>query len=125
MGKCRLVELLTTKAVTCSTPTINQAVVPCTRGLALILLAICPLAGATTYRVRAGQDGSMIQRVINKASSGDTVSFEAGTYPITSTIALKCGITYTGPVATPATAEITTSTPNISLFAMSGGCASG
>jgi hypothetical protein len=126
MSKGRLWELQTTKALTCSTPaTINQVVIPCIRGLALFLLAICPLAGATTHRVRAGQGRSTIQRVISEASPGDTVSFDAGTYTITSTLSLKCGLTYTGPVATPATAEITTSTTKISLTAMTGGCKSG
>jgi hypothetical protein len=67
----------------------------------------------------------MIQRVIRGASSGDTVSFDAGTYSITSSLDLKCGLTYTGPVATPATAEITTSTANITLTALRGGCNSG
>ncbi len=126
MRQGRLLELLTTKAATCSSPaTINQVVIPCTRGLALFLLAICPLAGATTHRVHAGQGSSAIQRVISGASFGDTVSFDAGTYTISSTLALKCGLTYTGPVTTPATAEITTSTANISLTAMTGGCRSG
>jgi hypothetical protein len=116
----RPLELLTTKAAT-----INHVAIPCTSALALFLLAICPLFGATTHRVHAGQSGSMIQRVINGASSGDTVSFDAGTYAITSTLTLKCGLTYTGPAVTPATAEITTSTTNISLTDMSGGCTSG
>jgi hypothetical protein len=82
----------------------------------LVLLTICPLAGTATSRVRAGADSSMIQRIVRRASSGDTVSFEAGTYPITSTVMLKCGITYTGPVATPATAELTTSTPTYTYW---------
>ena len=125
MGKGSLLELLT-KAVTSNTPAaIYQLVVPRMRALALILLATCPFAHAATYRVHAGQDRSMIQRVINRASSGDTVAFEAGTYPVTASFNLKCGITYTGPVATPATAEITTATANISLFYISGGCSLG
>ena len=126
MRKGRLRALQMTKAVTCGIlATINQVAIPCTRGLALFLLAICPVAGATTHRVHAGQGSSTIQRLISEASSGDTVSFDAGTYTITSTLSLKCGLTYTGPVANPATAEITTSTANISLTAMLGGCKSG
>jgi hypothetical protein len=71
-----------------------------TKQLALLLLACCP-AGATTYTVNPGQSTSAIQRIINRASSGDTVSFAAGTYNITAGITLKCGATYTA--ATPAT----------------------
>jgi hypothetical protein len=122
----RLPELLRTKMVTCSTPaTINQVVIPCTRGLTLFLLAICPLAGATTYRIHAGQGSSVIQRVISGASAGDTVSFDAGTYTITSTLRLKCGLTITGPVVanfTTPTAQITITTANASIFSMTGGC---
>jgi hypothetical protein len=126
MRQGRLPELLTTKALTSDTAaTMNPVLIACTRGLALFLLAICPFARATTHRVHPGQGSSVIQRLIDGASSGDTVSFDAGTYPITSTLTLKCGLTYTGPVATPATAEITTSTRDISLTAMTGGCTSG
>ncbi|MDT7813135.1 MAG: hypothetical protein QOJ42_3051 [Acidobacteriaceae bacterium] len=80
------------------------------RGLALFLLAICPVAGATTYTVKAGQSSSTIQRVIRGVSAGDTVSFDAGTYTITRGLDLKCGVTYTGPVATPATAILASTT---------------
>ena len=72
--------------------------------MALLLLAICPVAGATTYNIQAGQNTSTIQRVISGASRGDTVSFAAGTYNITSSLKLKCGVTYTGPLATLPTA---------------------
>ena len=75
-----------------------------TKRLALLLLAICPVASATTYNINAGQTSSMIQRVIAGAARGDTISFAAGTYNLASRLKLKCGITYTGPVATPATA---------------------
>jgi len=79
------------------------------RGLALFL-AISPLAGATTYTVKAGQSSSAIQRIIRGVSAGDTVSFDAGTYTITRGLDLKCGVTYTGPVATPATAILASTT---------------
>jgi hypothetical protein len=125
MRQGRLLEKLTTKAIACSTPAPDQPDSrPVTRGLALFLLAISPLAGATTHRVHAGQDGATIQRIISGASPGDIVSFDAGSYTIASTLALKCGVTYTGPAATPATAEITTSTANMSLTSMGGGCSS-
>ena len=75
-----------------------------TKGLALLLLACCQLAGATTYTVTPAQSTSKIQAVIARASAGDTISFTAGTYKIGDTLTLKCGVTYTGAVATPATA---------------------
>ncbi len=75
-----------------------------TKGLALLLLACCQLAGATTYTVNPAQNTSKIQAIIARAAAGDTVSFTAGTYTIRDTLILKCGVTYTGPVATPATA---------------------
>jgi hypothetical protein len=92
--------------------------------LAFFLLAICPLAGAATYKVRPGLSGADIQNVIDGALAGDTVFFNAGTYNIRSTLILKCGVTYTGPVADPATAEITTDATNLSLTQMKNGCRS-
>ncbi len=68
-----------------------------TKGLALLLLAFCPLAGATTYTVTPAQSTSTIQAVIYRASPGDTVAFTAGTYKIARRLFLKCGVTYTGP----------------------------
>jgi hypothetical protein len=79
------------------------------RGLALLLLACGQLAGATTYTVDPAQSTSTIQRIITRAHAGDTVSFKVGTYKITERLVLKCGITYTGPVATPATAMLSSS----------------
>ncbi|HET6218627.1 MAG TPA: hypothetical protein VFE27_16510 [Acidobacteriaceae bacterium] len=87
-----------------------------TKRLALLLLVICPVAGATTYNVNAGQTSSMIQRVIGGAARGDTVSFAAGTYNITSRLKLKCGVTYTGPIATPATAILNATFPRESAM---------
>src|ERR1700733_6984235 len=69
-----------------------------------IFSLVCMPAFATTYTVNATQSTSAIQGVINGTSAGDTVSFAAGTYSITAQLTLKCGVTYTGPVATPATA---------------------
>jgi hypothetical protein len=80
-----------------------------TKGLALLLLACCQLAGATTYTVNPAQNTSKIRTTIARAVAGDTVSFAAGTYKITEPIILKCGVTYTGPVATPATATLSSS----------------
>jgi hypothetical protein len=80
-----------------------------TKGLALLLLAFCPLAGATTYTVNPAQRTSTIQTIISRSLAGDTISFTAGTYKITARLVLKCGVTYTGPVATPATAILASS----------------
>jgi hypothetical protein len=126
MRHFRLPELLRPTTVTRSTPaTINPVVIPYTVGLVLFLLAIYPLAGATKHRIHAGQGSSVIQRVINEASPGDTVSFDAGTYTVASPLRLKCGLTITGPVVpnfTTPTAEITMTTANSSIFNMRGGC---
>jgi hypothetical protein len=73
--------------------------------LLIALLACCaPFAHSTTYTVNSGQSTATIQGVINGTAAGDTVSFSAGTYSITAGVTLKCGVTYTGPVANPATA---------------------
>jgi hypothetical protein len=95
------------------------------RGLALFLLAICPLAGATTYRVNAGQGSSMIQRIIRGASPGDTVSFDAGNYDITSGLTLKCGLTYTATTpVTPSNVILSASFSELStdIFTLNAGC---
>jgi uncharacterized protein YjdB len=72
--------------------------------LAVYLMALLP-AGAATYTVTPSQSASAIQAAISGASAGDTVFFAAGTYSVSASgYTLKCGVTYTGPVATPATA---------------------
>jgi hypothetical protein len=100
---------------------------PVTRGLALFLLAICPLACATTRRVTAGQGSSWIQRVIRGASPGDTVSFDAGKYNITSGLTLKCGVTYTATTpVTPSNVILSASFSEEStdVFTLNSGCTS-
>ena len=47
---------------------------------------------------------STLQSTISSAPSCALVVFAAGTYNISAPITLKCGVTYTGPVANPATA---------------------
>lgn len=59
---------------------------------------------SVTHPVNASQSESTIQGIVSAASAGDTISFAAGTYNWGSTLTVKCGLTYTGPVATPATA---------------------
>jgi hypothetical protein len=97
--------------------------------LFVLLLFACPLAHATVWPVTIR---SNIQNVINGASAGDTISFAAGTYAVGSGLTGKCGITYTGPVqrvvngiVNPATAKLTTSTANVTIFSFSGRCTTG
>ena len=73
--------------------------------LALSMMAILP-AAAATYTVNSSQSQATIQGVINGTSIGDTVLFSAGTYSITAQLTLKCGVTYTGPAASPSTAVL-------------------
>jgi hypothetical protein len=89
----------------------------------LFSLLACLPAAATTYNIPSGYTAAQVQTVVSGASAGDTVVFPAATLTFSAAVTLKCGVTYTGPVANPATAEITT-TANIRLFQMSGGCAS-
>jgi hypothetical protein len=94
----------------------------------LFLLAICPLASATTRRVNAAQSTSMIQRVISGASPGDTVSFDAGRYNITSGLTLKCGVTYTATTpATPSNVILSAGFEEEStdIFTLNSGCTRG
>jgi Bacterial Ig-like domain (group 2)/Beta xylosidase C-terminal Concanavalin A-like domain len=90
-----------------------------------VLFALSWTAHATISQITSGQSATTIQNTINEASAGDTVAFSGGTYTLTSPLTLKCGVTYAGPVTIPATAEITTSTTNIHLMQMLGGCTSG
>jgi hypothetical protein len=82
--------------------------------------------GGPTINLNSGMSESTLQSMINSASNCALVVFAAGKYNITSALTIPChSLTITGPVATPATAEITTSTANIFLFNMLGGCTSG
>jgi hypothetical protein len=94
--------------------------------IAIFLVSSCALAHASTYRVNPEQSYSSIQRVISSASRGDTISFSAGTYNASSSFELKCGVTYTGPVATPPTALLSASFPRGSrdIFNLAPGCKS-
>ena len=81
--------------------------------------------GGPTINVNSSMSQSALQSAISNAPNCSLILFAAGTYNITSALSLKCSLTYTGPVASPATAEITTSTPNIQLMNMYGGCTTG
>lgn len=98
---------------------------------ALLLFLAALSAHATTYNVNSGQSQSTIQGVIAGAASGDTVQFAAGTYSISSSITLNCGVTYTGPVisnfvlgSNTQTAILSGSSNSFSIFALAGGCTS-
>jgi hypothetical protein len=94
---------------------------------ALFLLAAGIDCFAATYPVTPSQSAATIQGVISGASAGDTVSFSAGTFNISQALTLKCGVTYTGPGATPATAILnaTFALESASIFNIAAGCTSG
>jgi hypothetical protein len=75
----------------------------------IILLALSWTARATIHKISAGESATTIQSTINDTRTGDTVSFGAGRYRVTAPIVLKCGVTYTGPVADPAVAILSSS----------------
>jgi Bacterial Ig-like domain (group 2) len=60
--------------------------------------------GGPTVNVNSGMSQSTLQSTISSAPSCAMIVFAAGTYNITAPITLQCGVTYTGPVANPATA---------------------
>ncbi len=60
--------------------------------------------GGPTINVDSSMSASTLQSTISSAPSCALVVFAAGTYNISSPITLQCGVTYTGPVAYPATA---------------------
>jgi hypothetical protein len=82
--------------------------------------------GGPTINLSPSMSTSTLQSSISNAPNCAMIVFGAGTYNISSSLNIPChSLTITGPVANPATAKITTSTGNISLFKMSGGCTSG
>jgi hypothetical protein len=90
---------------------------------AMLTFALCVAvsrAHANNYPISAGASAATIQSTINTAaaSTGNTVSFAAGSYSPTSSINIPCqnGVVITGPVATPATAVF-----NFSIAADSNG----
>src|SRR3984885_8733814 len=60
--------------------------------------------GGPTVNLNSAMSTSALQSTINSAPSCALIVFAAGTYNITSPIKLQCGMTYTGPVANPASA---------------------
>jgi hypothetical protein len=93
-----------------------------------LLLFMCPLARAATTTLSSSLSTSTIQVLINAASSGDTILFGPGTYSVSSTMILKCGVTYTAQIqATPSNVILsaTFSEETTDIFTMNAGCTSG
>lgn len=75
--------------------------------LLLSLSGLSTVANAATHVITTAQSTATIQSTITGSAVGDIISFSAGTYALTAPLTLKCGLSYTGPVATPATVIIT------------------
>jgi hypothetical protein len=69
--------------------------------------------GGPTINLNSGMSQSTLQATIDSAPSCALIIFGAGTYNITAPITLKCGVTYTGPVAVPATAILNGSSSGV------------
>ncbi len=78
--------------------------------------------GGPTINVDSGMSQSTLQSTISSAPSCALVVFAAGTYNITSSLHIPCSsnITLTGPAASPATAIISGTFANSTLFTMTG-----
>jgi hypothetical protein len=72
-------------------------------GLPFFLLSLGVQAGASVT-LTPSMSTAQIQTALRSAPSGSTVSFTVGTYKVTAPLFVPCGLTLTGPVATPATA---------------------
>lgn len=99
-----------------------------------ITMLIAPLAAhATNCALSSGASQGTQQAALTAAGSGSctgtatshTVLYGAGSYNISSTLTLPCGVQITGPTNWPTTATITQSTPTNSIFAVAGGCTAG
>jgi hypothetical protein len=97
----------------------------------ILLLLLFILAGhyahaATCATINSGQGQSSWQSTINSCGSGNTVALTAGTYTVSSPLQVPCGVSMIGPVATPATAIITYSSPvNNQITQSYGACSAG
>lgn len=81
---------------------------------------------ATTYNVNPS---SNLNSVLTGTVNGDTVNFAAGTYSISSSLPLNCGVTLTGPTianfvpgSNTQTAILSATSSGFSTFTMNGGC---
>lgn len=89
------------------------------RKLLWLLLLLAPSAAHAACTTLGGSPSqATLQAALNSCASGGggTQLVGAGSTSITSTMTLPCNVVLQGPTATPATAKITTSTANISLF---------
>jgi hypothetical protein len=78
--------------------------------------------GGPTINLNSGMSQGAIQTALYNAPSCALIVFAAGTYNINSSLTIPCSskLTLTGPVASPATAIISGTFANSSLFSMSG-----
>ncbi|MGB8534814.1 MAG: hypothetical protein WCD57_00250 [Acidobacteriaceae bacterium] len=84
--------------------------------LFLFALLCGATAHAATCTTLTSPSQSSLQSALNSCGSGNALQLNAGSTTVTSSVTLPCGVVLQGPTATPATAKITTSTANISLF---------
>ena len=83
-----------------------------------VLCSLAVPAFGAVLPVTPGESTSGIQAVFSSAEPGDTVSFAAGTYNIKNLLEVPCGVTITGPVATPATAVLAASYTGNNIFSL-------
>ena len=78
--------------------------------------------GGPTINLNSGMSQSTLQSTLNSAPSCALVVFAAGTYNLSSSLSIPCSskLTLTGPAASPATAIISGTFANSTLFTMSG-----
>jgi Bacterial Ig-like domain (group 2) len=69
--------------------------------------------GGPTINLNSSMSQSTLQSTIASAPSCAMVVFAAGTYNITAPLVLNCGVTYTGPEGTPATAILNGSSSSV------------
>jgi hypothetical protein len=64
----------------------------------LVCVIFCTFhAHAATCAISSGASESTIQSILNSCGSGNTATFAAGTYSITSTLKVPCGVSLAGP----------------------------
>ena len=83
-----------------------------------VLFPLVVSASGATLPVTPGESTSAIQTILNRAVPGDMVSFAAGTYNIQSLLNVPCGVTLSGPVASPATAVLAASYTYNNIFSV-------
>jgi Chitobiase/beta-hexosaminidase C-terminal domain len=95
--------------------------------LSLMMVGGWSTAHAANCPIAAGASASSIQSTLNSCSSGNTATFAAGTYYITSAINIPCGVSLSGPVPSnlypgPYTATFSSSLGSNWMFSFPSGC---